>query len=144
MSAADHAASRCIGTAPGRTWRMGSWEESHEVSAAAEEGVCAAAPCTWRTACVCAAATVPLHPSLPQDNGLKLSNSWAGHHVLLNPDYRAQVQWRFVNRGGRGRWRAAQRARGRVQAFACLAGGRCVGPWPTRVWKRGCTELHGC
>ncbi|PSC73461.1 DNA N-6-adenine-methyltransferase (Dam) [Micractinium conductrix] len=46
-----------------------------------------------------------LAPNIPaqvlfdkQDNGLKLSNSWAGHYVLLNPDYRAQVQWRFVNR----------------------------------------------
>eukprot|EP00803_Ostreobium_quekettii_P007813 evm.model.scf_2610.3 EVM.evm.TU.scf_2610.3 scf_2610:18492-21531(+) len=32
------------------------------------------------------------------DNGLKLSNSWAGFHVLLNPDYKSQIQWRFVNR----------------------------------------------
>lgn len=32
------------------------------------------------------------------DDGLKLCNSWAGHYILLNPDYRAQVQWRFVNR----------------------------------------------
>ncbi|KAL4440210.1 hypothetical protein ABPG75_003211 [Micractinium tetrahymenae] len=46
-----------------------------------------------------------LAPNIPaeklydkQDNGLKLSNSWEGHFVLLNPDYRAQVQWRFVNR----------------------------------------------
>ena len=33
-----------------------------------------------------------------QENGLKLSNSWAGYHILLNPDYGAQVLWRFVNR----------------------------------------------
>lgn len=33
-----------------------------------------------------------------QDNGLKLENSWAGQYVLLNPDFSAQVQWRFVNR----------------------------------------------
>ncbi|PRW39133.1 cytochrome P450 chloroplastic isoform C [Chlorella sorokiniana] len=46
-----------------------------------------------------------LAPNIPaeklydkQDNGLKLSNSWEGFSVLLNPDYRAQVQWRFVNR----------------------------------------------
>lgn len=31
-------------------------------------------------------------------NGLKLSNSWAGHLVLLNPPYTAATQWRFVNR----------------------------------------------
>ncbi|EFN52905.1 hypothetical protein CHLNCDRAFT_138470 [Chlorella variabilis] len=37
-------------------------------------------------------------PRAAQDNGLKLSNSWQGRYVLLNPDYRAQVQWRFVNR----------------------------------------------
>jgi len=29
---------------------------------------------------------------------LKLSNSWAGYHILLNPDYSAQILWRFVNR----------------------------------------------
>jgi hypothetical protein len=33
-----------------------------------------------------------------QDDGLRLCNSWAGFHVLLNPDYSAQTQWRFVNR----------------------------------------------
>lgn len=33
-----------------------------------------------------------------QMNGLLMSNSWAGHHVLLNPDYSAATQWRFVNR----------------------------------------------
>ena len=33
-----------------------------------------------------------------QDNGLKLSNSWAGYHIILNPDFSANVQWRFVNR----------------------------------------------
>ncbi|KAK9834168.1 hypothetical protein WJX81_004826 [Elliptochloris bilobata] len=33
-----------------------------------------------------------------QMNGLLLSNSWAGYHMLLNPDYKAAVQWRFVNR----------------------------------------------
>ena len=33
-----------------------------------------------------------------QENGLKLSNSWAGYHILLNPDYSAQILWRFVNR----------------------------------------------
>ena len=31
-------------------------------------------------------------------NGLKLSNSWAGYHVLLNPDFSSSIQWRFVNR----------------------------------------------
>lgn len=31
-------------------------------------------------------------------NGLLMSNSWAGYHMLLNPDYKAAVQWRFVNR----------------------------------------------
>ncbi|KAK9867491.1 hypothetical protein WJX84_009338 [Apatococcus fuscideae] len=33
-----------------------------------------------------------------QDNGLKLSNSWSGYHIILNPDFSANVQWRFVNR----------------------------------------------
>lgn len=33
-----------------------------------------------------------------QENGLKVSNSWAGYHILLNPDYSAQILWRFVNR----------------------------------------------
>lgn len=33
-----------------------------------------------------------------QINGLKLSNSWAGYQILLNPDFRAAIQWRFVNR----------------------------------------------
>lgn len=33
-----------------------------------------------------------------QDNGLKLSNSWSGYHIVLNPDFSANVQWRFVNR----------------------------------------------
>ena len=33
-----------------------------------------------------------------QMNGLLLSNVWAGYHLLLNPDYKAAVQWRFVNR----------------------------------------------
>jgi len=32
------------------------------------------------------------------DNGLKLSNVWKGYYVLLNPDFTAQIQWRFVNR----------------------------------------------
>lgn len=31
-------------------------------------------------------------------NGLKLSNSWAGYLILLNPPYTAATQWRFVNR----------------------------------------------
>ncbi|GAB4820518.1 hypothetical protein N2152v2_007564 [Parachlorella kessleri] len=46
-----------------------------------------------------------LAPNIPaellydkRDNGLKLSNSWSGYYVLLNPDYSAQIQWRFVNR----------------------------------------------
>ena len=34
-----------------------------------------------------------------QANGLLVSNSWAGFHVLLNPDYSSATQWRFVNRG---------------------------------------------
>jgi len=33
-----------------------------------------------------------------QMNGLKLSNSWAGYSILLNPPYTAAAQWRFVNR----------------------------------------------
>lgn len=33
-----------------------------------------------------------------QMNGLKLTNSWAGYAVLLNPPYTAASQWRFVNR----------------------------------------------
>eukprot|EP00887_Chlorella_sp_A99_P005161 scaffold40.g5161.t1 len=33
-----------------------------------------------------------------EDNGLLLSNSWGGYFVLLNPDFSAQLQWRFVNR----------------------------------------------
>ena len=33
-----------------------------------------------------------------QMNGLKLSNSWAGYLILLNPPYTAATQWRFVNR----------------------------------------------
>ena len=28
-----------------------------------------------------------------QMNGLKLSNSWAGYHVLLNPDFSSSIQW---------------------------------------------------
>ena len=46
-----------------------------------------------------------LAPNIPaealydkRDDGLRLANSWAGKFVLLNPDYSAQVQWRFVNR----------------------------------------------
>ena len=27
-----------------------------------------------------------------------MTNSWAGYHVLVNPPYEAQVQWRFINR----------------------------------------------
>ena len=33
-----------------------------------------------------------------QDDGLCIRNSWAGHHVILNPPYEASVQWRFINR----------------------------------------------
>lgn len=33
-----------------------------------------------------------------QMDGLKLANSWANYHVILNPDFSAQTQWRFVNR----------------------------------------------
>ena len=32
------------------------------------------------------------------DDGLKIENSWKGHHILLNPEYKATIQWRFVNR----------------------------------------------
>ena len=46
-----------------------------------------------------------LAPNIPaervydkNDNGLLLSNSWAGCYVLLNPEFSAQVQWRFINR----------------------------------------------
>ena len=42
---------------------------------------------------------VSVMPSLQlQMNGLKLSNSWAGYRVLLNPEFSSSVQWRFVNR----------------------------------------------
>ncbi len=37
-------------------------------------------------------------PLTPQDDGLTETNSWSGYHVLLNPDYSAATQWRFVNR----------------------------------------------
>ncbi|GLC40999.1 hypothetical protein PLESTM_001144900 [Pleodorina starrii] len=33
-----------------------------------------------------------------EDDGLRLSNSWAGYNVILNPEYTSQTQWRFVNR----------------------------------------------
>nr|BCL66237.1 hypothetical protein [Volvox reticuliferus] len=33
-----------------------------------------------------------------EDDGLRLSNSWAGYYVILNPEYTSQTQWRFVNR----------------------------------------------
>jgi hypothetical protein len=46
-----------------------------------------------------------LKPNIPaekcydkKDDGLKMSNKWAGYHVLVNPPYEAQVQWRFINR----------------------------------------------
>ena len=46
-----------------------------------------------------------LKPNVPaekcydkKDDGLKMSNKWAGYHVLVNPPYEAQVQWRFINR----------------------------------------------
>ena len=46
-----------------------------------------------------------LKPNIPaekcydkKDDGLKMTNSWAGYHVLVNPPYEAQVQWRFINR----------------------------------------------
>ncbi|WIA29221.1 hypothetical protein OEZ86_011732 [Tetradesmus obliquus] len=46
-----------------------------------------------------------LEPNIPaevlydkRDDGLKPANAWKGYHVLLNPDFRAQVQWKFVNR----------------------------------------------
>jgi len=46
-----------------------------------------------------------LKPNIPaekcydkKDDGLKMSNSWEGYHVLLNPPYENQVQWRFINR----------------------------------------------
>jgi hypothetical protein len=32
------------------------------------------------------------------DNGLKLTNHWAGYYIILNPDFSSQIQWRFVNR----------------------------------------------
>ena len=32
------------------------------------------------------------------DNGLKASNAWAGYYIVLNPEFKAQVQWRFINR----------------------------------------------
>ena len=55
-------------------------------------GVAGISPICWRGGyklCYCL---------VLQENGLKLSNSWAGYHILLNPDYGAQVLWRFVNR----------------------------------------------
>ena len=46
-----------------------------------------------------------LRPNIPaekcydkKDDGLKMENSWEGYHVLVNPPYEAQVQWRFINR----------------------------------------------
>jgi len=27
------------------------------------------------------------------DDGLKLSNKWAGHHIILNPDFKAHVRF---------------------------------------------------
>ena len=36
------------------------------------------------------------------DNGLKLSNSWSGYHIILNPDYRSQVGGEKGERRGRG------------------------------------------
>lgn len=48
-------------------------------------------------------AALPTIPAVPQDNGLKLSNSWEGHSVLLNPDYKAQVGRCRVNWGEGGR-----------------------------------------
>jgi len=46
-----------------------------------------------------------LRPNIPaekcydkQDDGLKMENSWESYHVLVNPPYEAQVQWRFINR----------------------------------------------
>ncbi|KAG2486142.1 hypothetical protein HYH03_015106 [Edaphochlamys debaryana] len=32
------------------------------------------------------------------DDGLRLANRWAGRHVILNPEFTSQTQWRFVNR----------------------------------------------
>ena len=33
-----------------------------------------------------------------EDDGLRLSNSWAGFHIILNPEFKSAVAWRFVNR----------------------------------------------
>ncbi|KAK3271658.1 hypothetical protein CYMTET_20008 [Cymbomonas tetramitiformis] len=31
-------------------------------------------------------------------NGLDIRNSWAKHYVILNPEFKSQIQWRFINR----------------------------------------------
>ena len=33
-----------------------------------------------------------------KQDGLKQENEWKGYHVVLNPSYESQVQWRFINR----------------------------------------------
>ena len=33
-----------------------------------------------------------------RQDGLKQENPWKGYHVILNPSYESQVQWRFINR----------------------------------------------
>lgn len=52
-------------------------------------------PCTNSKAC----------PNIPAetvydkaDDGLRLSNSWRGRHVLLNPEFKSAIAWRFINR----------------------------------------------
>ncbi len=59
-----------------------------------------------------------------QMNGLLLSNSWAGYHMLLNPDYKAAVQWRFVNRAIDEVENDSVRARASVPQSARLTVGR--------------------
>ncbi|QDZ25526.1 hypothetical protein HOP50_17g80680 [Chloropicon primus] len=32
------------------------------------------------------------------DDGLDSKNSWKGYHIILNPEYKAKILWRFINR----------------------------------------------
>lgn len=69
----------------------------------------------------------PLLSIALQDNGLKLSNSWEGYSVLLNPDYRAQVPHRLL-----GGWAAHGRKHRWIMSTAVQAGDpepSCSGGW---------------
>jgi hypothetical protein len=54
-----------------------------------------------------------------EDNGLKLSNSWAGYYILLNPDFKQQV---WVGCGD-GRKQGMSMASGGVGVVAGRGGG---------------------